>query len=219
MAINTRAAAGFFSLLYPSRCAYCGMVYNGKSPCPRCEQAVQQLREKAKTHTASAKTPHLDAFYAPFLYEDPVGNGIRRMKFKGATALLPVYAAAVAQEFTPLTPGLLVPVPSSKNSLRDRGFNLPELLTKELSRIWQMPVLSALRKDYETAAQHRLSAAARRGNLAGAFSVIDPKAIAGKHIYLCDDVRTTGATLEECAKTLRIFGAAAVTGLAIAIDL
>ena len=73
-----------------------------------------------------------------------------------------------------------------------------------------------LRKDYETARQHELPLSQRKVNLLGAFSVVTSEKMQGARVLLCDDILTTGATLEECAKMLQIGGAKTVCGMVFA---
>ena len=80
-----------------------------------------------------------------------------------------------------------------------------------------IPCVKALVKCRETRPQKELAAWQRSGNLLGAFDVRPGTPLAGKCVLLVDDVSTTGATLEECAKMLKIQGAAQVLGIAAAL--
>ena len=71
-------------------------------------------------------------------------------------------------------------------------------------------------KTRRTEKQHELGAAERATNLSGAFSVPDPAMVAGKRLLICDDVITSGSTLNECAKTLKEAGAAYVFAVSFA---
>ena len=67
-----------------------------------------------------------------------------------------------------------------------------------------------------TDTQTRLTAARRLNNVRGAFDVLRPKAIQGKHILLVDDVMTSGATTNECARVLKAAGASVVEVVTVA---
>lgn len=113
--------------------------------------------------------------------------------------------------------GALTPVPLEIKKLKKRGYNQAEELTKELSKILEIPVISGnLAKIRETWPQMELSAKQRRENLKNAFSIKKPAEITGKKIFLVDDVYTTGSTMEECARVLRDAGAKSVWGIAVA---
>lgn len=112
---------------------------------------------------------------------------------------------------------LLIPVPLQKAKQKDRGYNQSEELAKELGHMLNVPLVSDnLLKIKKTLPQMKLSAKDRQENLKGAFKIKNPQEITGKKIFLVDDVYTTGATMEECAKTLKEAGAKQVWGIVIA---
>ncbi|MDQ6737180.1 MAG: hypothetical protein M3Z30_05735 [Gemmatimonadota bacterium] len=103
---------------------------------------------------------------------------------------------------------LLVPVPLAQSRRRERGFNQSEELARELGLIWGLPIVSALSRGRSTETQTRLTPGDRLRNVAGAFAtVIDSGRLAGSHVVLVDDVVTTAATLNACAKALHEGGA------------
>jgi ComF family protein len=99
---------------------------------------------------------------------------------------------------------LLTFVPQSPGRLHKKGFNQSEMLVSNLSGAFGIPVIDALEKSRITKNQNELSRQERLINLIGAFRVKNSRApsIKDKRILLIDDVMTTGATLNECAKTL-----------------
>ncbi len=109
----------------------------------------------------------------------------------------------------------IVPVPLHRMREWERTFNQAELLSREVSRLKGLPLWQPLRKIRPTPPQSLLSGAARRANLTGSFrytgNVSTPKSV-----LLVDDVVTTGATLEECARVLRSAGVRRVYALTVA---
>jgi ComF family protein len=102
----------------------------------------------------------------------------------------------------------LVPVPLHPRRARTRGFNQSELLARELGRrAGVRTAASALVRRKDTPPQTGLSAAARRANVRGAFAVRHVSQVAGKAVVLVDDVLTTGATADACARALLAGGA------------
>jgi ComF family protein len=121
-------------------------------------------------------------------------------------------------------PPLLVPVPLHPSRERERGFNQAELLARGLSRKLaetgrDSPTsveVSCLLRTRATPPQTGLSAAARRANVRGVFSVVFPERVRGRLVVVVDDVMTTGATLSACSQALRAAGAGVVLGLTLA---
>ena len=93
----------------------------------------------------------------------------------------------------------------------NRGYNQAVLLAKTVSEETEIPLISkAIIKTQKTRPQHTLSFIERRRNLEGAFRVVRPEMIRGKTVLLCDDVTTSGNTLNECSLSLLEAGAKAV---------
>ena len=111
----------------------------------------------------------------------------------------------------------IVPVPLYARKERQREFNQAERLAKALSRTVDVPVLAKhLRRVKETSTQTRLDATTRRANVRNAFAARQGMVFAGKRLVLVDDVFTTGATLDSCARVLREEGAEDVIALTVA---
>lgn len=111
----------------------------------------------------------------------------------------------------------IVPVPLHPVKARSREFNQAAVLCRELGRRVDRPVLAkCIRRVRDTESQTRLDAAARRENMRGAFSAGAAGTLAGKRLVLVDDVFTTGATLDACAKVLLHSGATDVIALTVA---
>lgn len=115
---------------------------------------------------------------------------------------------------------LLIPVPLARWRLFNRRYNQAAILAAEVSRICGVPSEAmALRRVRSTPSQVGLTPDQRRRNVAGAFRVAPRQAgrIAGCSIVLVDDVITTGATLDACARALLGAGAVRVDALALAL--
>lgn len=114
---------------------------------------------------------------------------------------------------------VIVPVPMHASRLRHRGYDQVALLAATAAAVSGDEVVSALIRVRATPRQVGLGADERRANVAAAFAVRDPVAIAGRAVVLVDDVVTTGATIGACAETLRDGGAATVVVATLAREL
>jgi ComF family protein len=108
-------------------------------------------------------------------------------------------------------PEALVPVPLHRSKLRVREFDQALALARHVSQGVGIPLWAdVLIRHRPTLSQVGLSATERRHNIRGAFTVQKPQYCAGKALLLIDDVYTTGATVQECARLLRQAGATRV---------
>ncbi len=147
-------------------------------------------------------------------YEDPLKEAIHIMKFGGIRRVARPLGQLLAHLELPEA-DVVVPVPAGLRGLRARGFNQCHFLGRELSRSLGLPMESRLLyKQKETPPQVGLPAYARKINLRGAFAMRER--FRGERVLLVDDVITTGATMNECAKTLRRAGASEVIAVALA---
>jgi ComF family protein len=156
--------------------------------------------------------PAYDRTFAPFHYRHPVDFLIRRLKFSGrlshARLLGDLLADALAERGGPW-PDCIIPVPLHPRRLRERGFNQALELARPAARRWQIPLLSdGLRRVRYTPPQTRLDARARQTNPLGAFAL--GQSLTGMRVALLDDVMTTSSTVAECARVLRMGGAAEI---------
>jgi len=154
---------------------------------------------------------------------------IRALKYDGSGAAATLAASALAdylreeianeRQFSPKKI-LLVPIPLHRSRNRERGFNQIEIVLKALPQEFRDGTLSlfapeVLVRTRTTKQQTKLSRKDRIKNVAGAFEVPNVTRIQNTHIFLIDDVATTGATLVNAGKPLQKCGAE-VTLLALA---
>ena len=219
-------------VFYPRRCALCGAVVEPQREycsacrkaahrvplpiCPRCGCGSRDcVCDKHRSRFAAA-------FAAPFYYDGVVREGVRRLKFHQqpqiAETLGREMAAFARNVYAGIQIDLVSFVPMTRREKRERRYNQSELLAKAAAQELLLPCVPTLEKLYETRRQRTLDHRRRSGNVFGVFEAIDPAAIADKRILLCDDLRTTGATLTECAKMLRIRGAREVLCLTAAVN-
>ncbi len=112
---------------------------------------------------------------------------------------------------------LVMPVPLHRKRLIQRGFNQALLLSHGVGSAFGIPLsVDNLVRSRYTMPQVELSGEERIKNVAGAFAIRRPEEVEGKSVLIVDDVFTSGATMNECAATLKEGGAARVTALTLA---
>jgi len=203
----------------PWRCLLCGD--EGSEGIDLCEGCIADLPRNAVCCARCAlplvvpaelcgrclrRLPPWDAAWVPFVYAWPLDALATRLKFSGDLACGRALATLWRDASPSVRPDLIVPVPLHRRRLRERGYNQAWELAKPLARALDVPVRSdILRRTRESAPQTELDASARRSNVRNAFDV--PSRFAWpNHVAILDDVMTTGATLAECASTLRRVG-------------
>jgi ComF family protein len=185
--------------------------------CPRC--ALPLATPAPQCGDCLQHEPSFAAAWAPFRYAHPLDLLETRFKFHGDLAAGRVLADLLVERAAadkPMRPAVIVPVPLHASRLRSRGYNQALELARPLAQALGISLdHDLLVRTKATAAQTGLDAKARRCNLRGAFAAARTSELPS-HIVLFDDVMTTGATLRECARTLRHAGVERVDVWALA---
>jgi ComF family protein len=192
--------------LTPPLCASCGdplatwrSLDLDRTQCPRCRR---QTRRVSLTRAVGSYDGSLRAIIHAFKYDG------RRSIASRLGALMRLRGAVVLEGAD-----AVVPVPLHGSRRRERGFDQARDLARHLGK----PVVHALRRTRKTATQATLPAARRHGNVRGAFALTPAGArLEGRCVVLVDDVSTTGATLEACARVLADGGVREVRALTAA---
>ncbi|MCB7050406.1 ComF family protein [Intestinimonas butyriciproducens] len=206
-------ASVLLDLLFPPRCAFCrALLRRGESGlCQRCQRELPWISGPA----AEQKPEFVSLCASPLWYEGAVRASFHRFKFKGRSGYAQVYGRLTAQCVRDHLSGrydLITWVPLSPERLKKRGYDQAMLLACATALELGDVAVETLRKVRDAEAQSGLAggAGARRANVLGAYQAADPELVAGRRVLLIDDVITTGATISECARTLRTAGAADV---------
>ncbi len=200
-------------------CGDCRILFEKLEPpcCPRCghpqdESAVycSACHNKKFAFTGSR---------AMFPYKGIIRDIIHGVKFKSnkraAVGLGKLWASSV-DDFPPAD--FLAPVPMYPKKIRKRGFNQSEVLAKELSAEFKIPLAkNLLKRTKDTPPQSGLSIREREENVRGVFTVNKNFNIKGKRIILIDDIFTTGASLNSCAEALIKAGSENVSCMTLSI--
>ena len=144
--------------------------------------------------------------------EHPLREVVQRFKYGRKVSLGKPLGRLMARDcsdfFLEYPWDTIVPVPLHPRRLRWRGFNQAVILAREVSRLWQLPMDPfILFRSRETLPQTQLPEEERRKNVRRAFSLNPAKSVEGKTLLLVDDVYTSGATVNECSRTLMRAGA------------
>ena len=177
--------------------------------CPRC--ALDSPRGELCGRCLS-DAPHYDATVAALAYEFPADALVHALKFRGELALASFLGREIARRISAVEIDSVVPVPLSAARLRTRGYNHAAEVARHL-----LPGkldLALCERSRDTPPQMDLPFAERRRNVRGAFRCT--RALAGASVAVVDDVMTTGATLNELARTLKGAGAARVVNWVVA---
>ncbi|WP_301101042.1 ComF family protein [Propionivibrio sp.] len=180
--------------------------------CPRCALPTTQGELCGR---CLAKAPYFDATLAAFRYDFPLDKLVQSFKYGHRLALGAYFGRQLAALAGTLLADLIIPLPLHPERLRQRGFNQALELARPVSTRCRLPIDTAsCSRTRNTPAQADLAWREREKNMRNAFHcAVD---FTGKRIILVDDVMTTGASLNECARTLKLHGAAQVSVLVLA---
>ncbi|KAF0163024.1 MAG: phosphoribosyltransferase [Rhodocyclaceae bacterium] len=228
MASGVKAAANrYVAALLPQDCFLCAAPSGKSLLCAACTASLPRLTMERCPVCALptpdsnicgaclGHAPHFDATQAVFRYEFPVDSLIQALKYAHRLASADFLGRELAQMAAPLRPDLILPVPLSQARLAQRGFNQAVEIARPLSRALGVALaITHLHRCRDTAPQASLPWKERAKNIRHAFECeID---LTGKTVLLIDDVMTTGATLDELARTLKAHGAIRVENLVLA---
>jgi ComF family protein len=172
------------------------------SLCPRC---ALDSPAGAVCGRCLAHPPHYDATVAAFAYRFPADVLVHALKFRGELALAPLLSSFLKERISSGEIDCVVPVPLSRERLRERGYNQSLEIARHLGGKLE---IDACLRERDAPPQAGLDREARRRNVHGAFRCRRPFAAA--RLAVVDDVMTTGATLDELARTLKEAGAQSV---------
>jgi ComF family protein len=211
--------AGFAALTFeavlavvaPPRCAACDATVRWLAVfCPSCAAQTQAFE------------PGRPDAVAAYVYGGSIARALTRFKYEGRPDLARPLGDLLWRAICPRASDLgasivVVPVPLHPLRLAERGFNQSALLARRVASHLCAPVAArALVRREDTPQQTSLDRAARARNVAHAFRVSAPAAIRGCEVLLVDDVRTTGATLDACARAIAEAGARRVAWAVVA---
>ncbi len=220
---------GLITALFPNTCASCGTIIDEEEflcdycmcmleqcakdrLCLRCGLPKKECRCKYDVYS-------FDGAVAPFYRNTAAKNAMYEFKFRRNLRIARYFAERMAlsvkQYYSDIKFDVICCVPMSRKAKNKRGFNQSAMLAEELAKILKLPFCkNLLLGKVKKRPQYKLSTKERRENVKGVF--YSAKRLDGQVVLLVDDIKTTGATLSECAKVLLTIGADkvyCVTGL------
>lgn len=223
-------------LLFPKFCVNCKT--EGFYLCPDCFSLIEILDRQycpfcenpsivpdGKTCKKCRKNHKLNGLFCAVSYENQIVKKlIHFFKYEPfAKDLSETLSYLVVNHFASsgtnnfFSDFIITAVPVHKKKLKYRGFNPAEELAEKISLSLKIPFISGLlQKTKATPAQAELKKEERRENIKNVFSAEKTSVIRENKILLADDVFTTGATMEECARVLKKSGASEVWGIVVA---
>src|SRR5580692_3194283 len=237
------ASDAVVSIFFPAGCRICDQLLVRASRVPFCEDCLDSFEgppekkcgicgqgfawmtveegEPLVCQTCKQKTYSFERARSYGVYEGPLVRAILLLKWERMEPLGDWFAGRLAeivrQESGQLATDVVVPVPLHRDRERQRGYNQASLISKSLARKLGLPHKAVLlmrtrpRPDKQV-----LTLQERWESVRGAFATRPGSQVDNKRVLLVDDVMTTGATLDACARALLESGAKSVVGLAAA---
>jgi ComF family protein len=193
--VSCRSFGGFF-------CQRCRPLLSEASP-PRCLTCWRQS-EDDRCPACRYRRPAFAAARAAYCYEGPARDAVHALKYYGVTAIARLMAVPMAERLLQWAPPVsaIVPVPLTAARLRSRGYNQSAMLARELSRLTGVAAgeRALVRRGASVPQVRQPDEESRRAGVRGAFAPGRRRLSGG--VLLVDDVITTGATLDACARAL-----------------
>ncbi len=223
------------NIFFPINCLGCGK--QGFFICPECWAAIPLLAQSVcpacRKPSPTGKTcPNCQSSLSGIIiatdYRYPlIQKAIKSLKYSPFISSLASDLARLLVKVIKQSPErityfnqnnfVLMPTPLAKRKLAERGFNQAELIAREITDKFGWPLKTKiLQRVKETKSQTGLGKKERKLNVNNAFKIKDKGLVKNKNIILLDDIFTTGATLEEAAKTLQQAGAKEIWALVLA---
>ncbi len=227
---------GFLDILWPRVCLGCNILLPSTSQyaylCIFCAANIPELKnqscigcgnQRADGSTCHKCRPdwHITACYAVAPYgAPPIERIVTTLKYRFIRDVANDMAALMAKHCGVLAKNKIITfVPTSTHRQRWRGFNQSELIAKKLSEITNTRCIPLLTKRKGFGPQVKTAGRGERlQNIQGAHAILanEVSRVSGQNIILIDDVVTTGATLNDCARALKEAGVRSITGLCFA---
>lgn len=215
-------------LIFPITCYFCHRP--GQDLCSNCESKYFKPFTKTKCHVCHGvlripgvyihrlcvRNSALDGLFATYILNEPLKRYIKQIKYGFYLKMLDPLKLRIKQTLSnrAFSYDLITYVPLFSQRQKWRDFNQAQ----HLAQVVDFRAFPLLKKFRSTKSQGFLNRNMRKMNVNNCFRVINRNAVKNKVILICDDVYTTGSTLNACARVLKEAGALKVYGYVLAID-
>lgn len=211
-------------VIFPKKCALCKdeLSHPEASLCDRCEKELPGMKHVCAIENLTIDGTNALTVYCALRYTGTVKTGIVSMKYGDRPQVCDFLGEALYQVLSESREcdvnfsdfDMVVPVPSTPEKMKMRGYNQAELIAAKFAELAGLPMeTGALKKNTNVVSQSTLDMAARQKSVAGVYEILDGSVVAGKKVLLVDDILTTGATAIAIARILYQAGAAKVVCL------
>lgn len=211
------------NLIYPKTCGICGKI-NSNALCKKCEINLNKQSENQiiKEGTEIEDKKFNELMYI-FRYEGKIRKIIIDYKFNEKSYIYVTFVNFLLKNkkiFENIKNyDTIIPVPISKKRKKTRGYNQSLLIAKEIAQRTNLKLMNdCLIKTKNIIEQSKLNKEDRIQNIQGVYKLKNMKLIENKKILLIDDIYTTGSTVNECSKMLRIGNPIKIGVLVLAKD-
>ncbi len=219
-------------ILHPSHCISCGksISFNQYNVCTDCLHSVSSITSPLNCQICdgmlmdktcpfcSQREIYIDKNISLFEYSGSIKIMLQNLKFNHMKLLYKPICSRIGKELDRITikPDIITYVPMNRRKKWKRGYNQAELFAKEIGKMMNIPLVSLLKEAKTSKKQSDLQYTDRFLHVIDRYSVKQSKDCKNKKILLVDDIFTTGATINECARLLKKNGAAYVFSLTVA---
>lgn len=204
-------------LIYPRKCIFCNNILkiDNKYICEDCVKKLPFVTDNNILINNKSLDKNINFYFkncvSSFYYESIISKAICDFKFHNKNLYFRPLASYMADNivryYNNINFDFITYIPMIKSKERDRGYNQASLLAKYLSKILKINYVCLINKIKDNQPQHNLTIEKRKTNIKDVYEFSGNKNIENKTILIVDDIITSGFTLNEASKVLRLSGA------------
>lgn len=194
--------------VYPNTCGFCNKIISKDYTCKSCKEKLKYMYES--TRMSISVRNNFDVLVCAYKYSGIIRNKILAYKFRNKKYLYRTLSERLAELLNDyiLDIDFIIPVPIHFFRYFKRGYNQSTLIANFISEKLSKKVYNnILKKKRNTKPQSTLTSKRRHENAKNAYVVYNSDVLKNKTILLIDDIYTTGATVDECSRILKMAGA------------